>query len=320
MNATSEVNPIMLEKVSKAAKIILGIPNFLGENDPCAEDYIWKRLEQLGIYKDSESHDLLMNDCSEGEARRAFCENGEPNLPPVRFKKVWSILRGTSSTKDESTSDRAMDAVVTLIREQKPIGQKKDQELLESYGPDCDSDIVHELEKRSNNRPFVIFSDEETGSIDFESSLKMLREARHRETPEHYKVGDSLKRVYGAGEFPSLSYCECPLHPGVLLVNGYCDEDKASWDGVAYDAMQFIRIAKELNELPIDKTAIRHIINIARIGGVNGVVALKPSFPETEMVFNERKRDNELPNLTRRFSKESRQVSDPFINPSKKRY
>jgi len=322
-------------KVESAAKVIETIPGFVAAiRDSEAQkrvtspheiacEYIWKRLGMLGIYKDADSHAILMSDdCTEGEARRAFCENGDPNLPPVRFKRVWSILRESKQEKAESKGDQGVAEGLNKLSESikeslRPVGQWKDKELIEVYGPECDPEIVHALQERSHGRPFIAFSDEKDLVVDVELSLRMLREARRRETPVNYQVADCLKRLYPAGEFPHMFYYECPFHKGTLLVEGFCDQAKVMWSGVDYECMQFARIAQELDEIGRGKPSMRQFVNTARQEGVDG---LRKDYPHVALVFDERKEEGDLPSLKIRMSDtSSRRVADP-MNPGKQRW
>jgi len=320
------------EKVVEAAKVLEAIPGFCGmlngdhdwSDADRARAYVWKRLSQLGIYQDEESYELLLSDdCHEGEARRIFCENGEPNIPPIRFKRVWSILKGASvkpeaAVSAPATSDvsAAIEGMAEMIQANKPLGQWTDEDLLKLYSPDVSSSIIEELEKRSKNRPFVVFKDEAEGTIDTEATLRLLKEARKRETPVHYKVADSLKRVFVAGDFPAQVFYECPLHPGVLLFDGYCDECGHTWEGVSNEARQFCRVILDEGEEPHEKPSLRQLINTARQGGDDD---LKGDYPKVYNRFKELDTEDRLPSLKSRTATAEPDGSDPF-SPGNKRY
>lgn len=311
------------EKVKKAAPSLEAIPNFVdtltvelplptSEEKSYGEAYIWNRLHKLGIYEDEESHSLLVNECPVGDARRVFCENGEPNLPTVRFRHMWNILVGyePDEKENEQTQEEKPSEIKEVIKAFRPIGQWSDKELVMAYGPDCDQTISDALEKRSHGRAFVVFEDS-TGKVDVEITLRMLREARRRETPINYKAGDALKRLYRAGEFPGLFYTRCPFHNDILLVDGYCDESKSSWEGIDYECMQFAKIALELGDVTLDNPSVRQFMAIARGEGLHG---LQRDFQHTALVFEERKQTDDLPSLKVRFADDHDEVkkADPF--------
>jgi len=291
MNTNISKIELLRNKVSQSAKIIELIPDIKIED---CKKYIWERLSSIGIYENDEnSYDLLINFCKEEDVKSVFNE-----LPIVRFRQIWNIF---TENKQEKNSN--VESIIKAI----PIGQLSDKELLEVYSPDCDSSIVDELSKRSHERAFVIFL--ENGLVDIETSLRMLREARRRETPVNYKVGDALKRLYKAGEFPGLFYIHCPIHNDILLVDGYCDKSKLSWENVDYECMQFAKLALEIGDIDLSIPNIRQFISIAR---GEGLIGLRRDFQHTALIFDEKKELNVLPNLKIRFSDKTNVVDDPF--------
>lgn len=338
-----------ISKIEEASKVLVNIPNFIEsikntmdvqdqiasmqiesvyDNKKLCYEYILNRLSKLGIYLDQESYEILMsNDCTEKDARRVFCENGQPNLPPVRFKRLWSILR---SNKDQDNNQNCYDndfiynelkngiLDIKNVISDKPYGQWKDKELIEAYNLNCDEEIISVLKQRSNNRPFIVFMDEENGIVDIEISLRMLREARRRETPVNYQVADSLKRLYVVGEFPNLFYYESPFYPGFLLIDGYCDKSKITWKDISYECMQFGRIAFECGEVDNGRISQKQLFLIALQSGIDGLIK---NYPESALLYKEFKIDNKLPNLKVRVSDNNYNdsLADPF-NSNKRRF
>jgi hypothetical protein len=213
---------------------------------------------------------------------------------------MWSILKGAGTTEEQKEPNLA-----EVIAELKPIGQWNDQRLLEAYNSTCETGIITELTARSNDRPFIVFLNEAEGVVDIATSNLLLREARRRITPSQFKVGNTLKRVYKAGEFPSLVLTECPFHSHVLLFDGFCDECGQSWKGVSYEAMQFARIVAELSEQPSDSPSLTRFLKSAKEG------TMQDDYPKVKLEFDERQEDNKLPNLKRRTATHGG-VSDPF--------
>ena len=327
-------NPTIVSKVTEAAKTIVCIPGLVKTlketmpvspnlglkamteegHDIIVQEYIWKRLEVLGIYKDEDSNAILMSaDCTEGDARHVFCENGEPNLPVARFKRVWSILKAKAQDTAEKQPERpetASDAIQKMVETLKPIGQWTDAELLAKYGVEASSEIIDELDSRAKGRAFVVFSNEPENIIDVETTLRMLKEARKRETPVCYKAADTLKRLYKAGDFPSQIYSECPLHPGVLLVDGYCDKCSQSWEGVGELQRQFVRIIQQMGEAPKDSPGMRQLIMTAMKPGTSELAA---DYPKVFVRFNDLAAEDKLPSLKSRTAvMDGVGRSDPF--------
>jgi uncharacterized protein (DUF433 family) len=345
--AAKEIEPALKQVNAKGVTASLPAdlteaPKIYGINcaiESSAEAYIWDRLCKLGIYCDEGSHELLLSDdCTEGEARRIFCENGQPNLPPIRFKRLWSILKeGSQCSFGEKPENQIAEvhaatkevrgmpvieeykvAIETIVKANRPVGQWSDEELLKAYNPTCDPTIFEVLDKKAHERPFIIFQNEAEGTIDVEASLSLLRQARKGKTPVHYPVKNVLKRLYRAGHFPSLAMFQCPFHPGVILVNGYCDECEREWNVEKYEEMQFARIVYEMGQAPKDKAYIGQFINELMQYGIvskDGNAGLKDDYPKAYATYLERKADDSLPRIKVRTSQE-REVSDP-MNPSR---
>ena len=320
------------QRILEASKIVAKVPAIAemmalkSSNKPeetCpAQQYILDRLNKLGIYDDEDDDILLSDDCQEGDARRVFCENGEPNLPIPRFKKIWKILKNINVVNENSTPENikeegsAIQKIVETMNANKPLGQWTDEELLENYGPDISSSIIDELHRRSKGRRFIMFKNEAEGIIDLEASLRMLKEARKRETPVHYKLSDSLKRTFIAGEFPSQVFYECPLHQGVLLFDGYCDKCGHTWEAVDYEVRQFVRIIVGCGEEPKENASVRQLINDARNGGIK---SLSEDYPKSFVEFLDRQERDNLPSLKRRTATASSiKVKDPFYSQTNK--
>jgi len=329
MNIHTEMS--IQNKVSKAAELLISIPNFIStcKNNVCATDevvessdvdlakkWVWSRLEKLGIYEDEESNDILISDdCQEGDARRYFCENGEPNLPIARFKRVWTILKGSKIEEKKKTSQPNSD-IKDLISAVRPIGQFSDDELLAKYGLECAEDVVGELSKRAHGRNFIVFEDKTHGVIDQKLSKRFLKIARHKDTPPQIIIEDKYYKLYKVGQFPNAMYEECPLHHGVLLTEGYCDQCQISWSSVREKERSFIRVIKNEGDAPTSRMDIQKLVTEA--SGDNGIIELKRFYPVIASIFEELGEEGRLPSLKVRSS-ESCGVQDPF-SQGKKRY
>ena len=293
------------------------------------QELVWSRLAQMGIYRDEQSHDILVSPSTkEGTARKHFCENGDPQVPEVRFAAMWQILNddgcGPVLDDDIGTSQQSMTSLVQSVADglkaNRPIGQWSDEELLRVYSPMCQSAVVDELCRRSKNRPFVIFSNESEGVVDIQASARMLKEARKRSTPTIYKVADALKTLYKSGDFPSIVYHECPLHSGVLLLDGFCDQCGHSWEGVSDEVRQFARLVEEAGDAPLRGPSLRQFINDARQGGVDSIAQ---DYPQVKVEFDNLKAEDKLPSLKRRTattdSADTTDAVDP-MNTGKRRW
>jgi len=171
------------------------------------------------------------------------------------------------------------------------------------YGEKAPDDVVDELHKRSNGRPFVVYKSEIDGLVDCEASLRMLREARRRATPTFYKFADTLKVLWCAGEFPGEVYEECPLHPDVLLVDGFCDQCGHTWEGVTEMNRQFVRVVRDNGRAPDDGPSIRQMIDSSMLKSSElGTPPIVQDYPKDWVDFQRMVEENRLPSLKRRMS------------------
>lgn len=298
-------------KSSQLAKKVIFASQFVSNPEP--ETFIWHRLGELGIYDDDVSYEILMSDSSkEGDFRKVFCENkeSEKNLPLPRFRKVWEILREGAARTEEIKPHFSDDGgVFNLAKSLRSIGQYSDKELLERYGPDkSDSETEKELRERSHNRNFIIFKSPE--EIDYEMTIKMLREARRRELPKTFNDGSKTYILYKVGEFPQTTYDVCPV-TGDVLLDDYSEKIGVKWD-IPLEGRQFAWIMKDQG---IEMTAmvIRDLQKIFKDEGIEG---LKNLYPNISVIFEDLQSEGKLPSLKSKLS--SREKLDPFS--SSKRY
>jgi len=318
--STQEQGTALSQKVADAAKSISNIP---GIEEPVA--FIEDRLAKLGIYGEEDHEILTSSDCTEGDARCVFCEGEPPVLPVPRFKRVWRILKAGAENPEEKSLEDLLGGSgagagghtllpVDMPRQFRPHGQWKDSELLEAYGPDCDVEIFSVLGTRSHGRAFIVFEDGNDNVVDVESTLKVLRLARRQETPDTFLTDRGVRKLYPVGVFPSIYQTECPLHPGTLLFGDYCEDCKASWEGLTYKQLQFARIVMENDEGPIDRPKeIRAFIQQLRENAYPE--PLEGDYPCSVPQFM--KSPEEKPNLRKKISSHS-SVKDPVFGNKKK--
>jgi len=300
-------------KVAEAARLLVSVPGFIktisGVDVPnevqaheAAQGWLFDRLAMLGVYKDDESHAILVHDVTEGDARAVMCENGEPNIPVGRFKAVWRTLshRGVTAVLKEAPQPTGTDVVVEAIRAQRPIAQWSDKELLEAYSPNCQSQVEDELRKRSRGVRCIVFNNDESCEVDVSRSLYFLRESRRRDVPIHDKMGDVLRKVYTVGDFPSQSYVECPVHGDTLLFDGYCDCCAADWKGIPYEVLQFVRVIVDEGEGPTTRRETNQLIRTCRL--TDAITELAKDYPTVKLAYDELKQEDRLPSLRRRTS------------------
>jgi len=227
----------------------------------------------------------------------------------ARHRLAWDILIGNSAAAWTKSAKKEPEEsqIVQLLKEQRPVGQWKDAELLEAYNQDCDPEVERVLKKKASGSPVIVFENEDDGVIDVDASLKCLRMSRRRERmPDTMRFDGKLKRIYRVGEFPAMVLYQCPFHADVILYDGYCDKDDVEWGGVDYEAMQFARLVKKAGEQPTKHKDVVGFVEIAE----EGVDALKEEYPKIGLEFDELRREDNLPNLKQRHSG-SRGSADP---------
>jgi hypothetical protein len=253
-------------------------------------------------------------------------------VPEPRARVAWLILQGhdpfktpeiqiTSTQNTSSTLDvqgdmnisgnllkngmrfdaALVDAVLEKLEKQKPIGQWADLELLKGYGKSCPMSIEEELSKRAKNRPVIIFNEDNT--VNTETSLILLRQARNNDTPSTFIVAGVLKEVYKIGDFPVNVMYECPIHSNVLLLNGYCEECGMEWKNIDDNKDKYVFLRLVSQTAKIDPVALRTYMSLS----FDELVKL---FPKIMLTYNALKEEERLPTLKRRLSKNKQ--GDPF--------
>jgi len=297
----------LTQKVANAAQYI----NFFDKEEKpqeAKEQFIWDCLEQLGINNNEISYELLMsNDCKEGDFRTVFCDKMKLAVP--RFRRVWRILKAGS--KEEVAKSKENNGLTqALIDRITPVEQYSDEQLLQKYGANCDSRVEIELKVRSEQRPCIVFND--NNEINISTSLKLLREARRRDVPTTYKDKESkVYKVYRVGEFPEQLYTRCPV-TGAILFDGYSENLGVSWT-LPMEAMQFIAVL--VNEgVEVNAMIARDLQQEFTKNGMDG---LRSVFPKIATTYDDLKEIGELPNLKARLSMRDA-IQDPMGSRAKR--
>ena len=117
-------------------------------------EVVVEALRVLGIDCVDDAIEMLEDPAAaEKDANKVFC--GEKGVKIVPFRRGWRILKGKETESDPQPQQP--DGTQALVAALRPVEQYKDKELIEQYGPDCESRIAEELRKRTHDRRFVIF-------------------------------------------------------------------------------------------------------------------------------------------------------------------
>lgn len=301
-----------LSLVEKTANQV--VSKALGLSSEDALNKLWAYLVDLGITKENvDSHSLISEGfCKEGDARAVFCEGSPPVLSVPWFRKAWLILSENSDMPEDKPKEKG-DAtrIIEALTSNRPVSQWKDRELVEAYCIDASSEVIDELKKRAGGKAIIAFDDISKGRIDIDITFDMLRESRRRKLPKMFNQDGKVYQLYIVGDFPSVIYEESPLVPGSMLFNGFCDKCEMSFDGIAKEARQFLRVIVDEGRCPSlsDRMSILGLIAAAK----SGVDELRKLFPSVSIRFDELQRKEELPSLKADSSDEAKsKVTDPF--------
>ena len=231
------------------------------------EDVMYDLLLQLGIDKDEDDSLALLEaeTTTLQDAQEVFClhpgwapDPENTKVPVARFKAGWFVLKGTSKKKIED-KDPSQTTSEALLKELRDVRRYKDTELLDEYNPECSTEIIDELNKRSRGNSFLVYNDEE---LNKEISLEMLRIARRQDTSDRHtylKNGRTVTvRLLRVGEFPHIWVEESPIHPDIELQNGYCDKCQNTWDGIEIEDRIIVRVAVDCGGIDVDSSARIH--------------------------------------------------------------
>ena len=268
-------------------------------------DQVWALLGQLGIEKESpDALALLEADTTqEGDARAVFVDKGPVKV--ARFKMGWKILKGQTSaaTAEVAAGNGSLGSLIELL---KPAGKMSTEELLAKYGPNCPSDILEELKKRTSGRPVVVF---DGLTIVMPVTLTLIEISRTRETPPTFKTNGKDYRTYRIGEFPQTFVEECPIHGEVILAGGYCEKCMQDWSKVDNDTRVAVRVAVDMRAVGAENLgqtswifdkAAAGAANILKIAGV-------------QLRYDELAEEQKLPILKRKLSSQRSGRADPFF-------
>lgn len=296
---------ILSSRVEEAAKILASY----FKKDENAIEVITTALQNIGV-DDSDLGFKILEAESTNVADFAHALRGMGHdLPEPRVKVAWLTLKGRDPFAQNEVnltphSPELVQAVVEQLERQKPIGQWSDVELLLQYSKHCPMKIEEELAKRSKGRPAIVFNPDETVNMD--TSLILLRQARHNDTPGTYIVeGDhgGLRQVYKIGDFPMNVLYECPIHSNVLLTEGYCEECGMKWNNFDENKNKYIFLRLVSETTKIEPTALRMYLG-------QSFDELVQLYPKVLLKFNALKEEEKLPTLKRRISKSKN--GDPF--------
>jgi hypothetical protein len=291
-------NTILMSKVSQIVDVFYRGSEFANKDihKSATVSVLLKNLSDIGVSTDE---DIPL---FKYMSREDFCNC----LPPELAKMT---LRVSEAYEIIYPSVGCVTGVLSSTPEIRPIGQWKDGELVEAYGPSCEQDVVDELDKRAHGMAFVLFADAEGTKVDIERTLGFLRSARRNVSPpSNFKVGRSVLRLHRAGEFPSAHIDLCPIHGGISLYEEYCDQCHETWTGVSREARQFISYVAKAGYEFKKRSDFVELVELAK----GGIEALAEEYPDVKKTYDKAVDDNTLPPLRVRASTDTGRRADPI--------
>lgn len=233
-------------------------------------------------------------------------------LPEARLRAATAILKGRdpfSSKKEGSVfavQTAPVEALSELIRNNIPLQNRKDKDLLDEFIREEDLSVQQELDKRANGKPFIVLN--ETGKIIPEISLDLLKRARRGEDiPDMIPIGADRANVYPIQRFKLENRIkdESPLVPGATLMGNYCRETDEDFGGISQEARQFIRLVVEFTNTEGYKKSKFHSFRLDSYSDKKalmssarkGIEDLKKTWPSVARIFYDKQAAGTLPSL-----------------------
>ena len=292
---------------------------------------VTKALEDLGIENSNEGLSLLDASTTTEEylidslKTVSFTSSQGGTLiinrpvPTLKLRAAVAILKGKDpfNTVQETKAEpsNAVAAVVEILKEQRPIEQLKDKELLEMYVKDRTIEAEQELDKRSKHRRFIVLKPGkyEPGKeeIDTEASLDLLKKARKMVIPEVVSLeAGKLRPTYF---ITSLNLQDrivehCPIC-GNILFNSYCASCDLDFKSIGMDERAYIHLITEKSSFEKKSHSDRKAVYASASKGIED---LRNTWPSVASKFDELKATDNLPKL--KFIKPtiSETKMDPF--------
>lgn len=243
-----------------------------------------------------------------GDIRKIFCD--DHGIPVPKLRMAMKSLRGPKNND-------ALELDPTLIALKNKFGYKIKLEnidtadLLPYYKPDKpNSPISIVLKKRYEHKPVIAFNPD-SRDVAIEETINYITDLEMGyEEEDTIEVNGSLVRLYPIGKIPNQVIEEDPLFPGKPLKRGRSIVNRINWSAITLDVQQFCRIIVKREEIDVnDKFAVKKLIEMA----LKGMDELKKTFPEVDLEYRERKKEDNLPKLRLTLQEMSNnKKQDPF--------
>lgn len=254
-----------------------------------ASDEIGIDKEPLGLEMLSDENILRFADFS-----KVFRDGKGVKMGKIRLAYNKLIKPNGQSEKATKLDARTLELKEKFGYKVK-MADAKNEDLLDFYDTARPNDpVTRTLHGRYGDTP-VIALDPDTGEVAIAESLDVMTDVdRGIEPPDTILVNDVLVRLVAIGIQPDLELDEDPLFPGQPLRRDRSSENHISWKGINHEVRQFCRIIHEQDEIDRhNRLALASFIDIAK----KGFIALKDIYPESNLIFRDRRKVGELPRL-----------------------
>jgi len=260
---------------------------------------------EFGITRDdSTAMEILSSDeyLPFGDFFRLFCDQSKVPIPKLRM--AVGYLRG-KRTPSKSTIAKVDSELNDLHEELNELNSRYGikvrledlgiEELLPLYNPRKSSRIHKALQSRYGKYGQFIAYRPSTTDIAIIETINYINDLEQGYPAQAtIMVDGELVRLYGIGEIPNNEVDEDPLFIGYALKRDRSVVNYLNWSNVSREVRQFVRILVEEGDInPNSKTEKKHIVEL--IGKT--LEDLKEIFPESYLVYREKKETDDLPKL-----------------------
>jgi len=283
-------------------------------------DLLENLLKENGIERNEEGLSYLDSDLVSEDTLEQILSKDLPKTRIFSIKAAVQYLKGTDpfikkEEKKEKKENSGTDALLKYIRENKPVEQMSDKDLLYLWIEKREESMERELNKRAKGQPFIILKMEKTEPgkeiIDADFSLEMLKASKKRTNPSIVPyINNTFASVYKITELNIndrlIEYCPfC----GETLWKGYCSKCESNLSGIGDDERAFIKLIVDAKKINVSTLSDRKAVIVCALKGIE---VLRESWPSIRSSFDEQKLLGTLPVLKTLANRPSNIKMDPF--------
>ena len=274
-------------------------------------------LSEFGISKEPAGLEMLSDEevTLFGDLRKIFCEDNGVAVPKLRM--ALKFLRGPKN----SPTTEALDPMLLKLKQDHGIKVRLEDlsadQLLQYYDPSKPNSRVNKvLKDQFGDKPVIAFKPN-SKEVAVEETANYMTDIEQGYPEEKSIEVDGLQvRLHAINRVPDEMIDEDPLFPHTPLKRDRSAVNRANWSGVPRDTRQFVRIIVERNEVNVqDRFAVKTLIDAA----LEGIDALRETFPEADLEYRERKQKDDLPKLRMTLDEVTAVKQNPFAVGNRRR-